>query len=95
MRALLPTFLALSAALTATSAAYPPIILNQTHADEHAGPVSLLLFVPGGKVPPEDYKPFVQASLDGSATRMLGAIVHCGVHIFANAGNLLILPLVR
>ena len=24
-----------------------------------------------------------------------GALVHCGVHLFANVGNLLILPLVR
>lgn len=56
---------------------YTPIILPGNQAGK-IGSAKLILFVPGGKVPPQDYTPFVQGVLDRSSANLFGAIVHCG-----------------
>ena len=53
---------------------YDPIILKgSTGAD-----AKLVLFVPGGKVPIEDYVPLLQATMGAAETNLWAAIVHCG-----------------
>ena len=55
---------------------YDPIILPSLAG--RAGPAKLVVFVPGGKVPPSDYAPFLYKTMSYSSTKLVGAIVHCG-----------------
>ena len=57
---------------------YDPILLSSDHSRAGAADAKLVLFVPGGKVPPQDYAPFVQRVLDLSDANLFGVIVHCG-----------------
>jgi len=58
---------------------YSPILLRSAHSRAGAPDAKLALFVPGGKVPPQDYAPFLQDVLDRTQnTNLFGAIVHCG-----------------
>ena len=55
---------------------YDPIVLAGPRPG--AADAKLALFVPGGKVPIEDYVPFLQAVLRSSGANAFGVIVHCG-----------------
>merc|ERR1712166_886018 len=55
---------------------YTPVILNPSAGK--TGAAKLILFVPGGKVPPSDYIPFLRASLDSAQCKVFGVIVKCG-----------------
>ena len=57
---------------------YAPILLRSAHTRAGAPDAKLALFVPGGKVPPEDYARFLQDVLDAAESNLFGAIVHCG-----------------
>jgi len=57
---------------------YDPILLRSAHTRAGAPDAKLAVFVPGGKVPPEDYAAFLQGVLDLSSTNLFGVIVHCG-----------------
>ena len=54
---------------------YPPIVLPGLG---RSGPARLALFVPGGKVPPQDYAPFLLQMQRSSSTNLHAVIVHCG-----------------
>ena len=74
---MLSRLLIAAASLTVASAGdYEPIILPRIAGKD--GPSKLLLFVPGGAVPIEDYKPFVAGTMQYCTTSLVAAIVHCG-----------------
>lgn len=56
----------------------PILLTNLNQTRPLAKPTRLILFVPGGKVPPADYISFVQGIIDKSNTSLVSAIVHCG-----------------
>lgn len=56
----------------------PILLANVNQTRPLVKPTRLVLFVPGGKVPPEYYTAFVQGFLDRSNTSLVSAIVHCG-----------------
>lgn len=62
------------AVLACTAQASDPIIVPS----KDGGATHLLLFVPGGKVPPKDYIQLVNSTIQTADTKLVGAIATCG-----------------
>mmetsp|Transcript_18836 Transcript_18836/g.51163 ORF Transcript_18836/g.51163 Transcript_18836/m.51163 type:complete len:495 (-) Transcript_18836:161-1645(-) len=67
------------AAVLAIAAGASPIVLDPL--DAKTGSLKLMLLVPGGKVPPEDYLPMAKAAQEKSKLRLAVGIPHCHVNL--------------
>jgi hypothetical protein len=56
----------------------PPILVPPVKDD---GPLKLMLYVPGGKVPPQDYLPMIKDAQSKSSLRLAAAIIQCHVNL--------------
>lgn len=65
-------------ALLAIVADASPILVAPSNK---TGTLKLLLYVPGGKVPPEDYLPSIQAAQGASHLRLAAVILRCHINL--------------